>query len=151
MTWLALEVPHPKATVTALREASDGFDNAAHGMQAWQGRKYLREITKQIEQHQEARSAVAVVLVYRSAEAAQQAEENLGDVEDLLAKTAMGGRWDTVRMIRQTIAQQVPKPGPRLVSVHEERGCPPGDTDVDGVRYCDACGMFMGALRMVQS
>ena len=46
---VVLDVKDPASLVEYLKEATDGFDKAAHGMDAWSGRAPIRDITRQIE------------------------------------------------------------------------------------------------------
>jgi hypothetical protein len=47
---VVLDLDDPAATVAYLKEATDGFSKAAHGMDAWVGRQPIREVWGQIEQ-----------------------------------------------------------------------------------------------------
>ena len=44
-----LDIADPAALVEYLKVATDGFDKAAHGMDAWAGRGPIREVWAQIE------------------------------------------------------------------------------------------------------
>ena len=46
---VVLDLDDPAATVEYLKEATDGFDKAAHGMDAWSGREPIRRVWAQIE------------------------------------------------------------------------------------------------------